>query len=361
MASGPFVKRLSTEPQATERELDPPAARPAAPKRRRGSRKLAMALIGIGTSVLFTWIATRKISVHDVRESLSLADYGWLVPCIVLTFVTGWLRAVRWRMLFIRPESVTTGQSFGALSIGLMFNNLLPSRAGEVPRLLALRRASGLSGFEVGMTILVERLLDVFVLALAAVALWPALPDRSWIHALCLICAGIVGASILLVAGLALFRRPLAGLLHAVLSRVPVISEERVHSIGRGVAAGSRILLEPNRLAIAVGLTALLWAAAGLSGWVLFPAFHLHTSALAPWLLLLANSFALTIPSSSGAIGVYEASIQAALVAYGVSKSTALSFALVLHAVNFLPIIVVGGLASWLMGRQPAHSRFRRE
>jgi uncharacterized protein (TIRG00374 family) len=324
-------------------------------------RKVGMALLGVLTSVFFTWLATRKISVHDVGHSLSMAHYGWVVPCVALTFLTGWLRAVRWRMLFIRPESLTTAQSFGAVSIGLMFNNLLPSRAGEVPRLLALRRATGLSGFEVGMTILVERLLDVFVLALAGVALWPFLPSRPWIHALGLLCAGIVGACALLVTGLATFRRQLSAFFVWLLRRVPVISEERVQSVREGVAAGTRILLRPKRLAIAVGLSALLWAVAGLSGWVLFPAFDLHTSGLAPWLLLLANSFALTIPSSSGAIGVYEASIQAALVAYGVSASVALSFALVLHAVNFLPIIVVGGLASWLMGKKPAHTRFRRE
>jgi uncharacterized protein (TIRG00374 family) len=324
-------------------------------------RKVGMALVGLAISVFFTWIATRKISVHDVRQSLSVAHYGWLIPCVILTFLTGWLRAVRWRMLFIKPESLTNAQSFGAVSIGLMFNNLLPSRAGEVPRLLALRRATGISGFEVGMTILVERMLDVFVLALAAVALWPFLPSKGWIHALGLLCAGIVAGCALLVVGLAIFRQPLSKLLVWILRRVPIISEERVQSVRAGVTAGSRILLKPRRLAIAVGLSALLWAVAGLSGWVLFPAFDLNTSGLAPWLLLLANSFALTIPSSSGAIGVYEASIQAALVAFGVSASVALSFALVLHAVNFLPIIVVGGLASWLMGKKPAHQRFRDE
>src|ERR1051326_2938881 len=139
-------------------------------------RKVGMVLLGLATSAFCIWLATRKISLHDVGQSLSKAHYGWIIPCVVLTFITGWLRAVRWRMLFIKPESLTNAQSFGAVSIGLMFNNLLPSRAGEVPRLLTLRRATGISGFEVGMTIVVERLLDVFVLALAGVALWPFLP-----------------------------------------------------------------------------------------------------------------------------------------------------------------------------------------
>jgi len=91
--------------------------------------------------------------------------------------------------------------------------------------------------------------------------------------------------------------------------------------------------------------------------WLLFPAFGLEVPASAAWLILVANAFAITLPSGPAGIGVFEASIQAALIAYGVSASTALSYAVVLHAINFLPIILMGAAASWWIARHPAHPR----
>jgi glycosyltransferase 2 family protein len=335
------------------------SAEQARPLARRVGRRTALVVLGLAFSGLFGWLASREISLADLKQSLASADYVWLVPTVALTFVGGWVRAIRWRLLFTDPRSVTTGQSFGALTIGLMFNNLLPSRAGEVPRLLALRRATGLSAFEVGMTIVVERILDVFAIAITFLVIWPFLPERSWIHLLGLFCAGIVVGCLVLVALLALFRRRLPTMVLALLRKLPFVSEERAETVRGGLAAGARILLHPRRLAVAVALSFVVWGLVGLSGWTLLPAFDLEgVDALAPWLILVANTFALTIPSSSAAIGVYEASVQAALVAFGVSASTALSYALVLHAVNFFPIIAVGAIASWVMGSRPPHARF---
>jgi uncharacterized protein (TIRG00374 family) len=227
-----------------------------------------------------------------------------------------------------------------------MFNNLLPSRAGDIMRVLALRRATGLSAVEIGTTVVIERVLDVFVLGVFGLALWPWLPDAAWIDALAAVCAGIVAACILGVALLAALRTPARSLVGRGLRRLPRVSPERAERLQRALTAGGLVLASPRRLAICVGLSAATWLAAGVAALVLFPAFDLDAGSLAPWLLLVANSFALVVPSSPGTVGVYEASVQASLVAFGVGPATALSFALVLHAVNFFPVIAVG-VAAW--------------
>ena len=50
----------------------------------------------------------------------------------------------------------------------------------------------------------------------------------------------------------------------------------------------------------------------------------------------------LILPASPAAVGVFEAAVLVALKAYGVPESRALSYALVLHALNFFPYIVAG-------------------
>ena len=54
-------------------------------------------------------------------------------------------------------------------------------------------------------------------------------------------------------------------------------------------------------------------------------------------LALLATNLAMVVPSSAASIGVFEVAAKASLTAYGVPAALALSFALVLHAVNILP------------------------
>ena len=48
------------------------------------------------------------------------------------------------------------------------------------------------------------------------------------------------------------------------------------------------------------------------------------------------------LPSAPAALGVFEGAAILALKAYGLPKSESLPYALVLHAVNFLPYILAG-------------------
>jgi uncharacterized membrane protein YbhN (UPF0104 family) len=50
------------------------------------------------------------------------------------------------------------------------------------------------------------------------------------------------------------------------------------------------------------------------------------------------------LPSSPAALGVFEAATVVALKAFGLDDSLALSYALVLHALNLFPYLVAGPL-----------------
>jgi uncharacterized membrane protein YbhN (UPF0104 family) len=80
------------------------------------------------------------------------------------------------------------------------------------------------------------------------------------------------------------------------------------------------------------------------SFWFLTLGFDLDVPPLAGLLVVIAINLAMILPSSPAAIGVFEAATIVALTAYGISESDALSYALVLHALNFVPYVVVGSL-----------------
>jgi hypothetical protein len=306
-------------------------------------------LVGVGAVIsgVCLWLAVRRVSLDDVWASIEDAEWVWLVPAVALTYVTLAMRAVRWRHLFLEPQRVSTWESAKAVNVGLLFNNILPARTGEVPRIFALAGRTGISKVEIGGTIAVERVLDVLTIAIAALIAWPWLPDASWVQALVVVCAVIVAGFAVVAVAVWILRQRARVLAEAALRRVPLISDERAAAVAASLARGVHIAANPRRFALALILSALVWIVAALSVLALFPAFDLPMSMSSAWLILVATSLALTVPSTSGGLGVYEAAVQSSLVAAGVATSPALAFALVLHAVNFLPVSVTGALAAW--------------
>lgn len=304
-------------------------------------------VIGAIVSGVFLWLAVRQVSLDEVRKSLGDASWIWLLPTLALTYLTLLVRAVRWRHLFLDSERVSTWDSAKAINVGLLFNNLLPSRAGDVPRIFALAGRTRVSKVETGGTIVIERALDLLTIAIAALIAWPWLPDASWVQALCIVCTAIVASFAIGTIVLWILRDRARGLSERVLRHLPFVSDERATTLTASFARGIHIVSNPRRLALALFLSAVVWMVTTLSVFALFPAFDLPLTMTSAWLIVIATSLALTVPSTTGGIGVYEAAVQASLVAGGVSSSAALAFALVLHAVNIVPISVTGALAAW--------------
>ena len=324
-----------TEPSVSRVELPRPKAR------------TWLFVVGALVSGLCLWLAFRQVSFDEVRESLGDASWIWVLPALALTYLTLLLRAIRWRYLFVEHERVSTWESAKAVNVGLFFNNILPSRAGEVPRIFALGRRTGISKVEIGGTIVVERCLDLLTVATAALVALPFLPDDSWIRALGVVCAVIVAGFVVATIAVVLFRQRTRDLAFAILRRLPFVSDARAQAVTASLSRGVHIVANPRRLALALTCSALVWTVATLSVLALFPAFDLPLATSSAVLIVVATSLALTVPSTSGGLGVYEAAVQASLVAEGVTASTALSFALILHAINFVPICLTGVLASW--------------
>ena len=54
------------------------------------------------------------------------------------------MRAMRWRSLFARDApAAARGRVMAATLIGYLFNNVMPARAGEVARVVALTQRTG--------------------------------------------------------------------------------------------------------------------------------------------------------------------------------------------------------------------------
>ena len=306
--------------------------------------RLGVIWLGFGLSGLFTYLAVRNVRFADVWAGLTASNYWWLVPALGWLAAAVLLRAVRWRYLFAAETRPPIGPVLRASIICQFFNNVLPARAGEAARVVALNQASGASRAETAATVVAERAFDVLGLLVLLFVLLPWLPKVTWVHAAAILAAGLSAGLVLAAGMLVLFGdRPFRAVLRP-LSRLPFVDVERTERAATSFHRGSASLHRLRLAVLAFALTVVSWVLFGLSSWMLMVGFDLHLSPLAGLLVIVAVGLSSILPASPAGVGVFEAATLVALNAYDVPKADALSFALVLHAVNFFPYIAAGAV-----------------
>ena len=304
---------------------------------------------------VFLWLAVRTIDLELTWEALRESEAVWVVPSLALLALSVPLRALRWWAVFAPGRRPPLGVTTNALLIGLFFNSILPFRAGEAARLVYLARRTGISRAETLATIAVERVFDVLALVLILFASLPFLPELTWLRAAVWLALGVGLGLGLAVGVLFVFGdRALRALLWP-LRWLPFVSAERWEWAPRNLGRGLVALRSVKTAAAGAALTVLSWLVLATSTWALMPAFDLKFGFDVATLVIVAVGLAMIVPSPPAALGVFEGAVVVALVALDVEASIALSYALVLHAVNFVPYLAGGLLV--LPGEWPRYQR----
>ena len=338
----------------------PPTATPARARRPRPSRRAVAFAATVLLAAGFTYLAVRGVNWRSAWHALGRCDAWWLVPAMVAFAAQIAMRAMRWRSLFALARRPAIGPIFAATMIGYLFNNIMPARAGEAARVVALAQRTDNPAAEIVGTALVERAYDVFSILIIFLCASPWLPHQSW-FATAEILAGVAAVALLAVVWVLAVHgdRPLR-MLAAPLSRLPGLSRERLEREAATLAQGlsglreHRVAIEALLWSLAAWITAALWA------WLVLLAFEPTFGFGAGVFVTVAIGLAMIIPAPPAAVGVFEAAGIAALAAYGLHQSAALPYALVLHVSNFVPLVLVGALTLHHAARRPVRGQADR-
>jgi uncharacterized protein (TIRG00374 family) len=309
---------------------------------RRRASQTALAWAGLLVSIAFSYLAVRHVRLAEVWHALRSSNESWLAPGLAAFAFAVCLKAVRWRFLFGRETRPGVRAVLDAMLIGYFFNSVLPARAGEAARVLALQRRAGTSPAEAAATVVIERAVDVLSLLLILFATVPWLPHVSWLRAAVLLAIGLTAALAGAIGILAAFGLDSVRYVLRPVQRLPWLGRERVDRLCESLGQGLAALRRPRLMLGALVWTTLSWLALALSIWFVMHGFGLGLSPAAAVLVLVATNLVQIVPSSPSAIGVFETGAIVALRAYGVGDSRALSFALVLHALNVVPFLAAG-------------------
>ena len=287
------------------------------------------------------YLAIRGVHFDEVWTGIRTSHYMWLLPALAALAVTIVVKAIRWRTMFVPDRRPRLGACVSSLLIGYFFNSILPARAGEAARVVALNQRERTSRAEAAATIVAERAYDMVCLLVLLFVALPWLPRVSWLHT-------AVVFAIVLAAGIAIVIVLLAMLgarpLRLALKPLAFLSAERRDVIAENLVHGFATLRSPRLAIMPFFWTVVGWFALAISTWFVMRGFDLELSVVAALFVVIAINLAMILPSSPSGWGVFEAATLAALIPYGLSRSEALSFALVLHALNLFPYLVAGPL-----------------
>lgn len=294
---------------------------------------------GVLVSGVFVWLSVRNVDFTRAGHALASADWWWVVPAVALLVPGTWLRALRWQALFDPRTRPPLRPVVHAMLIGLLFNAILPARAGEAARIVALWREAGTSRVETLATAVAERVYDVFALLVLLFCLEPFVPQVSWLGK----AAAAAAALAVLIAATAFVlarwqEQPLLWLFR----RVPPLRGERWERGAANLVHGLASFRHAGIAVRAFALTVASWLVLAASAWLLLYAFHFHLGYGAGLLATIASALVLVVPAAPGGVGQVEAAAIVALSVFGIDRSPALSYGVVLHAVNLLPYLAAG-------------------
>jgi len=305
--------------------------------------------LGIVVSVALLAYTLRNESPADIWRVIMASNIGLLLLATFVATLVFPLRALRWRVILEPIGDIAYRPLWRSTAIGMMVNNVMPARAGELARAYALSKTVPMVPFTAALaSLVVDRIIDAVVvvgLLGLSMVLSPFAASTTILGQPVTRLAAITGiisvAALLVLSALALFPERVVALFDVVVSRTP-----RMHRLLRpffvSFVNGLGALRSPGRLLRILGWAIALWLVNALAFWIAFLAVGIEVPFTAALFVQGLVAIAVAAPSAPGFFGVFEVSAVAGLALYGVPSDLAVSWALGFHILTFLPITLIG-------------------
>ena len=305
--------------------------------------------VGICFSLVLGYLALRALDWGEVHRAFDELSIGFAMLGLGAYLASLFFRALRWRVLFVH-EKVTVLQLAVTQNVGTGVNNMLPVRVLSEPIQMAMVTGRyKVPGPTALATLATEHMLDIVATAVlmgAGVALLPQLRGLS---------IQLSGSLILGVVSLGAFYFIVRGV-----PTLPLVG--KIPAFERWTQAMASLRHERARLLACFSSTVVHWLCLGLSGWFMARGLGLDVNVLALTVMFAAAAlFVNSVPSAPGAAGTFEFAIIYTLGFFDVARIDAVPFAFLMHAVIFLPPMLVvamvlsgDGLAQLARRRVPA-------
>jgi uncharacterized protein (TIRG00374 family) len=304
-------------------------------------------LLTIGLLAVFLY----GVDLRGAWDATRHADGRLLLVGVGVTMVTYALRAIRWQYLLAPIGPTRFSTAFRTTVIGYAASFVLPGRPGEVLRPYLLARHVGLPPPAAFATIILERLLDlvtvlllfgVFVLLVDPASLSgdPAMYGRVKVGGLLAAAAALTVLAVFFV--LAGHPERLGAWALRIERVLPAKLARALAGFVETFAQGLAVMRQPGRLLVSLILSFPLWLTIAVGIWVSSRAFHMTFGYLGSFLVMTLLVVGVAVPTP-GQVGGFQVAYKIAVTTFlGASDEAATAAAIVLWAISFVPVTLLG-------------------
>ena len=361
-------------------------------------KKKILFIAGILISIICSWLFARKIEWSQLSVALKEAKYVYIIPTIILIFVSHYFRAVRWSALIAPIKRVSVLNLFSATMIGFMANCVLPARIGEIIRPVMVAKKEKIKVTASFATVVMERIFDVLSIIVIASLLFFFLPAetlqnksvsminhaeastevlkakhvdekpgvplsvvneeseagasniikqlKKW--SIVMAFFGILAITSLFL--LSLYPKKAGAVFEKLLFFFPHHQRDKLVNLLHSFISGLQVFNNKKQLIWIGVLSLIIWFLNATPIYVLCYAFDIKLSFAGACFVMVCLALAVALPQAPGFIGVFHIATQKTLAIFGVGLSSAQSFAIILWALSVIPVTIVGLLFLWREG-----------
>ncbi len=294
---------------------------------------------------------------HDVKWDRVARDlvgirWAWIFPAIAFDVSAYATQAVRWRLLLRPLGTLSPLKATQAVYAGLFTSEVLPMRAGEVVRAYLASRWIGTRFSSVIPSLAVERFFDGVWLSIyiGLAAIFVPLP-RNILRA-----ADIFGAVLILLTIL-LAIMILWGPGREGREMEPSPRRHRVTEWLTGFVSAVRGIGRSRDFYLSFAVTSMILVFQGIAFWLVMVAYGFSMPVWIGIVILLIVYFGTAIPNTPGNVGSYQFFVVIGLALFGVDKTRASGFSMVVFVILTLPVWALGFLALAKSGLSMAQIR----
>lgn len=298
---------------------------------------------GIVIAAVLLYLSFHDLDRAVISQILSEADYWMLIPAAVSAFAINIFKALRWRVIMDPVKQISIRNMLSIFSVGQMVNVSLPALTGQAARILLAARRADLPKTYCATTVLLEVLFDgisllIFLAASSTIVVFPGWLANSGLLAGAVL-AGLLTLFLLIVHNrrkIRIFGR------RRVKVRYPRLFEKTRH-VSRSFADALDMLKSTRHTLLTALFSISLWAAHALVIVFLIKAMGITIPLAAAVVILAVNSLLLMFPITPGNLGTFQiACVFSMTTLFHVPKESAVSFSIILHIMDMVPIFIAG-------------------
>jgi uncharacterized protein (TIRG00374 family) len=304
-------------------------------------------LAGVFVSVLFVYLAVRKVDLSESLKVLETVRPVLLGAAAVAYLAAFPVRALRWRLILQAQKVFSWKEILVPVFVGYMANNLLPARTGEIYRAHFLGRRAQVSRSGVAASIVVERTFDGLMLVVVILLVLVLFPHTAFLSG----ATFVTGLVFLALAAFILLHSFATDKSHRLVNRglalLPRAIKERLRDRPETFFRGIRGISTARDLTVASGYTACIWLLEACAIALVLASFRVSVPLDGFVLVYALVALSTTLPSGPGYVGPYQYAFVLSLGSFAISGETALAVSVAAQLAFFGSVTAIGLTLLW--------------